>query len=328
MVEFKILILGAAGYIGGTVLTNLLTNHKPSTISVLIRKPEQRQLFENLGVNIHEGDVSDVPMLKALAQEHDIVLNFAVAFGSDEASVQALVDGLEERAAKTGTKPVLVHTGGSGSVMYGSGGEAGTDVWTDEQYDRWSSLPDSAYFYGGYKIVMAAALRGTISAYILISPTVYGPGTGPGNKHSLQLPAYVRYAKEHGQAAYIGKGENIWGNVHVEDLSQLTILVAAHGVTHPDKTAPSASSKGWENLIYTGTGQHTWGPVIKTLGDLLYARGDTSKPSAVEIGEGEGIMYMFGGNSFLTPSAKAKALGFKPSQPDLISAMRLALPRK
>jgi hypothetical protein len=32
-------------------------------------------------------------------------------------------------------------------------------------------------------------------------------------EHSLQLPAYTRYAKEHGQAAYIGEGENIWGNV-------------------------------------------------------------------------------------------------------------------
>ena len=30
---------------------------------------------------------------------------------------------------------------------------------------------------------------------------------------SLQIPAYVRYAKRTGQAAYIGKGENIWGNV-------------------------------------------------------------------------------------------------------------------
>jgi hypothetical protein len=30
---------------------------------------------------------------------------------------------------------------------------------------------------------------------------------------SLQVPAYVRYAKTNGQAAYIGKGDNIWGNV-------------------------------------------------------------------------------------------------------------------
>jgi hypothetical protein len=69
-------------------------------------------------------------MLKLLALDHDVVFNFAVAFGSDEASVQALVDGLEERARKTGSKPVLMHAGGSGTIMYGSGGKAGADVWT------------------------------------------------------------------------------------------------------------------------------------------------------------------------------------------------------
>ncbi|KAI5371353.1 hypothetical protein CUC08_Gglean004628 [Alternaria sp. MG1] len=324
----KFLVLGAAGYIGGTVLTDLLKQYTASSITVLVRKPEQEQLFTTLGVNVVSGDVADAAKLKSLASEHDVVLNFAVAFGGDETSIQALVDGLEERARETQSKPVLLHTGGSGTVMYGSGGEAGADVWTDEQYDRWSSLPDTAFFYGGYKIVAAAALRGTISAYIVLSPTVYGRGTGPGNKLSLQLPAYTRYAKQHGQAAYIGKGENIWGNleVHVEDLSQLTVAVAEFALRNPDKTTASASSKGWENLIYSGVDTHTWGPITKVLGDLLFARGETSKPSAIEIAEGEGILYMFGGNSFLAPSKKSKALGFRPKQKDLVSSMRDALP--
>ena len=97
---------------------------------MLVRKPEQEQLFTTLGVNVVSGDVADAAKLKSLASEHDVVLNFAVAFGGDETSIQALVDGLEERARETQSKPVLLHTGGSGTVMYGSGGEAGADVWT------------------------------------------------------------------------------------------------------------------------------------------------------------------------------------------------------
>ncbi|CAN9376929.1 unnamed protein product [Alternaria alternata] len=177
----KFLVLGAAGYIGGTVLTDLLKQYTASSITVLVRKPEQEQLFTTLGVNVVSGDVADAAKLKSLASEHDVVLNFGVAFGADETSIQALVDGLEERARETQSKPVLIHEGGSGTVMYGSGGEAGADVWTDEQYDRWSSLSDTASFYGGYKIVTATALRGTISVYIVLSPTVYGRGTGPGS---------------------------------------------------------------------------------------------------------------------------------------------------
>jgi hypothetical protein len=144
---------------------------------------------------------------------------------------------------------------------------------------------------------------------------------------SLQIPAYVKYAKTKGRAAYIGKGENIWGNVHVQDLSQLYITVFKYALANPDETTASAASNGFENLIYSGTGEHSWGPVVKELGNLLYARGEIKEPSAKEIGEGEGILYMFGGNSFLAPSYKAKALGFTAEQKDLVGAMQEALAR-
>ena len=97
---------------------------------MLVRKPEQRELFEKLGVNVVIGDVSDSATLKSLARDHDIVFNFAVAFGGDESSIQAMIDGQQERAITTKTKPVYIHTGGSGTVMYGADGQAGTDVWT------------------------------------------------------------------------------------------------------------------------------------------------------------------------------------------------------
>lgn len=100
--------------------------------------------------------MDNAELLKKLASENDVVINNAVAFGGDEASIQAIVDGLESRATATSTKPVYIHTGGSGTVMYGSDGEAGTDVWTDEQYDRWASLPDGSFFYGGFKMYVVA----------------------------------------------------------------------------------------------------------------------------------------------------------------------------
>ena len=109
---------------------DLLKTHQPSSITVMVRKEEQKALFYNLGVSIVLGDMSDAALLKSLASQHDVVYNFAVAFAGDEVSIQAMIDGLEERAAKTNSKPVFMHTGGSGTVMYGSDGKAGTDEWT------------------------------------------------------------------------------------------------------------------------------------------------------------------------------------------------------
>ena len=113
--------------------------------------------------------------------------------------------------------------------------------------------------------------------------------------------------------------------VHVEDLSELTTTVADYAINNPRSTAPSAESKGWENLIYSGVETHTWKPVTEILGDLLHVRNDVKNSSAVSIGEGEGFLYMFGGNSFLAKSNKAASFGWKPRQKDLISTMRDAL---
>ncbi|GAA6027244.1 hypothetical protein JCM8097_002519 [Rhodosporidiobolus ruineniae] len=325
----SILLLGAAGYIGGTVLTDLLKTYDASTITALVRTEKNAALLAPLGIKTVLGSLDNVALVSSLAKSHDVVFNFAVPFGGGDASIQALVDSLEARAdeGKAAFKPVLLQISGTGSILYGSDGVAGTDVWTDEQYERWESLPDTAFFHGGDKIVAAAAARGKISAYIVMSPTVYGQGTGPGNKLSLQLPAYVRYAKRAGHAAYIGKGENIWGNVHVEDLSALYLLLLSHSLANPSSTTASAASHGWENLIYSGQNQHAWGPTVSLVGDLLHARGDVAQPGAKSIGEGEGDLYMFGGNSFMAVSEKAKRLiGWTQRQVGLEEAIRQALP--
>ncbi|WVQ94025.1 hypothetical protein IAU59_001103 [Kwoniella sp. CBS 9459] len=324
--DLKILLLGASGYIGGTVLVDLLKTHKPDNITALIRDDAKAAILQPLSINLVKGNVEDATLIEQLARSHDAVLNFAVPFAGGDASIQALVDGLEARAATSDIKPVLLQTSGTGSVMYGWNGEAGTDVWRDSDHNRWEALPAEAFFHSGDKIVAKAAERGIISAYIVMSPTVYGQGTGPGNKLSLQIPAYVRYAKRTGQAAYIGQGENIWGNVHIQDLSDLYLLLLDHSLNAPATTQASEASHGWSNLIYAGLDQHAWGPVITLIGDLLYARGEVTQSGAISLKDDEGDLYMFGTNSFMEVSEKAKALGWRQRGPNLVDAVKLALP--
>lgn len=53
---------------------------------------------------------------------------------------------------------------------------------------------------------------------------VYGEGLGI-KKESIQIPALVNYSRQTGSGIYFGEGENIWSNVHIEDLADLYILV-------------------------------------------------------------------------------------------------------
>jgi hypothetical protein len=115
--------------------------------------------------------------------------------------------------------------------------------------------------------------------------------------------------------------------VHVSDLSALYLILMNHALTSPGSTAATPGSHGWSNLIYAGLGQHTWKPIVSLIGDQLAARGDIPHTGAVSIPEGSGDMYMFGGNSFMAVSEKAKALGWRQVQPDLEEAVKLALPK-
>jgi hypothetical protein len=98
----------------------------------LVRTEAKKELLDSLGVNTVVGILEDVEKLTSLVSASDVVLNFSVPFGGGDASIQAIVDGLEARAAaaRGGVKPVLLQTSGTGSVLYGSAGEAGSDVWS------------------------------------------------------------------------------------------------------------------------------------------------------------------------------------------------------
>lgn len=108
----------------------LLKVYPAQDITVTVRKEADRVLFKPYGFNVEFGDVSDVPFVTGLAAKSDVVINYAVAFGGDEPTIQGIVDALEKRASSASLKPVYIHSGGTGTVMYGTNGEAGTDVWT------------------------------------------------------------------------------------------------------------------------------------------------------------------------------------------------------
>jgi nucleoside-diphosphate-sugar epimerase len=58
---------------------------------------------------------------------------------------------------------------------------------------------------------------------VIICPSlIYGHGLGAG-PDSVQVP-FDRLAKKRGNAAHAGPGENIWSNVHIDDLVTLYAL--------------------------------------------------------------------------------------------------------
>lgn len=80
MSSYKILLTGATGYVGGSVLSQILESVKdvPSKhpVSVLIRRREKAALFEKMGLNpIFFESLDESGLLRQVASEHDTILH-------------------------------------------------------------------------------------------------------------------------------------------------------------------------------------------------------------------------------------------------------------
>lgn len=104
----RILLTGATGFIGGTILQQLLESNHPSLataiVTILIRDVSRAEAFTTAyGTRIqpivYEG-LDDIEKTEAVAAQHDVVVSMTLGFHA--ASAQALLRGLAQRKAATG----------------------------------------------------------------------------------------------------------------------------------------------------------------------------------------------------------------------------------
>lgn len=104
-----------------------------------------------------------------------------------------------------------------------------------------------------------------------MAPTIFGIGTGPANKLSIQIPALIRRSLQYDQAVVVGDGAGEWDHVHIADLADLFEIVLEKVLSGEDSVP-----RGEEGLLFAETGRHTWleisqgiastGHELKTLG--------------------------------------------------------------
>lgn len=73
-----------------------------------------------------------------------------------------------------------------------------------------------------------------INTALIVGPIIYGPGQGPVKQRSVQVPSLAKATLERKRGLQVGKGQNRWGNVHVQDLGELVVLLVEQALA--DKT--------------------------------------------------------------------------------------------
>jgi len=289
----QIFITGASGYIGGSVAAALLASgHR---IVGLVRSEQRASEVKERGIAPVLGTLSDLDVLAESSRRADAVINTANA--DDRPSVEAML------AAIKGTGKAFIQTSGSSIVADLAGGEPTDAVYED--HTPLHPLPGRVGRVAINDLVLSAAKEGVRA--VVIAPTlIYGRGSGV-NPHSIQVPKMTALAKKYGIAKHIGRGENIWSNVHIDDLVDLYLRVLDR--------APAGA------FYYAENGENSMREVNAAISRALGFGGRTESISipeaAAEWGDAA-ANYSFGSNSRVRATRARRELGWAPSRGTLL----------
>ncbi|OGM46626.1 NAD dependent epimerase/dehydratase family protein [Aspergillus bombycis] len=261
MSQTRILLTGATGYIGGSVLTTLTASTavevQNAQIDVLIRGPERVSEFQNLRVGVIVfKSLDETEFIRKLASNYDVIINTASAFHTESAI--AMITGLHDRETKTGRKTHLIHTSGTSSMADRPVSKVYLESRELHDTDDVYAYQQSREAHEAYQqrttdlAVFRTGIDLSVKTTIIMAPTIFGIGTGPVNRLSIQIPTLIRRALQYGHAVVIGDGQAEWDHVHIADLVTLFELVLVKVLK--GENVPY----GAQGLLFAETGRHTW----------------------------------------------------------------------
>jgi len=210
----KVFVTGAAGYIGGSIAAILVKNGYQ--VKGLTRSNEKTQELKSRGIEPVVGELSDVRLLATSAAEADIVIDAADA--DNAKAVTAIIEAL------AGSDKVFIHTSGSSIVSDQANGEGSDRIFSEDT--EYTPLPQKQARVEIDNQVIASAKKG-IRSVVVCPCLIYGQGLG-AKSESQQVPMLIDQAIKSGTARCIGRGQNIWSTIHIEDLANLYLTVVKH----------------------------------------------------------------------------------------------------
>ncbi|KAJ6473498.1 hypothetical protein DFH09DRAFT_1218878 [Mycena vulgaris] len=315
------LFLGATGYIGGSILWNLL-HHPRSTelkISALVRDADKAEKLKAFGVSPVIGAHSDLDLLETLARDADVVIS--VADNTNVPAATAVLRGARTRFAVTRRPTTYIHTSGAAAIAdcTANGMHQDSPVWDDLDAAQMATIAPAQLHRAVDLELLKADDEGYIKSYIVLPTTVYGIATGPlvesgiQKPHTTVLPWLINAALARGQGGVFGQGHNVWQNVELTDLADLYIVLY-------DAIAAGADpAHGHAGLYFAENGAHELLEISTVIARVLFenGRGGSDVPTAFTAEEEEkyfGPLAALIGSNAKCRANRARALGWRPTK--------------
>lgn len=281
----KVFLTGATGYIGTAVAEALkAAGH---ALTGMARNEESAKKLGGRGLTVVQAELTDKETITTVARTCDAVIHMAASNDanmptSDRATVEAILDAL------SGSGKPFIYT--SGVWVLGQTGATPAD----EDTPAASPLSIVAWRPAHETLALTAkAMKGMV----LRPGIVYGRGGG--------IPAMWVAAARAGAVQYVGKGNQQWPTVHVEDLADLYVKAL---------TKPAAGAV-WHGI----SGQVE---VRKLAEAAAQAAGKNATVSSLPLEEARKTMGPFADalavNQIVSAEKTKKTLGWKPSRPGIL----------
>ncbi|KAF2463737.1 NAD dependent epimerase/dehydratase family protein [Lindgomyces ingoldianus] len=324
----KLFITGATGYIGGDALYAIANAHPELEITALVRNSDKgaKVASQYSKIRLVYGDLDSTDILTTEASKANVVLHCADA--DHEGAAKALVAGLGKR--ESGKAGYMIHTSGTGILSVADFGRKSYGVKNEKVYNDWdgvtevTSLPDMAAHRNVDKIVLAAGTEhpNKVHSVIVCPPCIWGPGRGPDNQKSVQVYRMARATLERGKGFQVEEGNNLWTEVHVQDLSNVYLSLVEDAIQGGKR-----ASWGPEGYYFAENGDFVWGDVGRAIAKIAYDKKliKTAEIDNISTEEADKLTpfgaYLWGMNSRARAIRARKLFDWKPKQKSLFEML-------
>lgn len=305
----SLLFLGSTGYIGGQVLSTILNDSTLSlNITAVCRSEDKADKLKTFGVDTVVASLDHVELIEQLASQHDIVIN---ASNGNHEVFKNIIEGLKKRK-----ESVFLQVSGAATIMDDAKGRYTNEkVYSDLDVNTLNNLPKSQPRKEVHSFIVDCSNR--INAHIILPSTVYGTAkhalalAGISNTTSVQIPQMVKASIKRKQAGVINEGLNKWGNVYIEELGDLFLLILKKSLSGE----LDSKSSGLGSYFFASSDEHDLLSLSRAIGSSLSKRNiGLSEPSQYSEDE---IKDFFNGSYFNATNARissdhSKQIGWMP----------------